>query len=364
MDTPPKPQAKRSLGARAFAYSLVVVLVILGIVEGAARALYDDDDLNAGHELHLFIDHPTWFWTYKPNLDIIRDSGVRFQTNSLGIRHTGEIEVPAPEGVFRILSLGESSSVGHTLEANQTYAAVFQDRLNAGAPDGVRFEVINAAREAWTVWQSAIYLEEAGIDLDPDMVLVYHQTNDLMPTNVIDAQSFLYRLDGTDRQRYERRRKVAPLLGILYHFKAYRVLRHALMMRGSADLPQMTHEYLDRAGRLQRVPTEDRREALRRMKATCEAHDALLVVLEPFYESRFLDDKVLEPFAQEYGVPFVSIFHWMNFQVSGPPSVLFTGDRIHPNAAGHEAIADALTRALTPIIQGRLPAQAAEGGAR
>ncbi len=138
--------------------------------------------------------------------------------NSLGFR-SPEIPMPKPEGEFRIVVLGGSSTYG-LFPTPEAAAGVrtFLERISAGAtaesdplvaralrgvhmPDVTSLlysltypgyleaklhdrgftnvRVINAGAEGYSTWESLIGFQLRCLDLDPDMVMVYHGYNDI-----------------------------------------------------------------------------------------------------------------------------------------------------------------------------------------
>jgi lysophospholipase L1-like esterase len=104
--------------------------------------------------------------------------GVPVSINRLGLRDR-EVAVPKPRGTVRVLGVGDSVAFGYGVRLEQTYLKVVEERLNAGARPGVRYEVVNAG------------VEECGLDayldsvrvlspvLEPDLALVGIVLNDI-----------------------------------------------------------------------------------------------------------------------------------------------------------------------------------------
>lgn len=104
--------------------------------------------------------------------------GVPVSVNRLGLRDR-ELAVPKPPGTVRILGVGDSVTFGYGVRLEDTYLKVVEDRLNASAAAGARYEVVNAG------------IEECGLDayyhavrtlapvLEPDLVLVGIVLNDI-----------------------------------------------------------------------------------------------------------------------------------------------------------------------------------------
>jgi hypothetical protein len=105
--------------------------------------------------------------------------GIPAVANRHGHR-SDEIAVVKGPGVFRILVLGDSFTMGASVEQAETYASVLQRLLNADAK--LRYEVINAGVGGWSPLQYAQYYEHYGPELEPDLVLVgFFVGNDLKP---------------------------------------------------------------------------------------------------------------------------------------------------------------------------------------
>ena len=88
-----------------------------------------------------------------------------------------------PPGVFRILSLGESTTFGDKLEATENYSYRLEELLNADPTLGRRVEVWNCGIPAYSTYQSLRWLELDGLGFQPDLVLFYHEINDFLPTH-------------------------------------------------------------------------------------------------------------------------------------------------------------------------------------
>jgi lysophospholipase L1-like esterase len=89
-----------------------------------------------------------------------------------------EFEDPPPQGVIRIVALGDSCTFGQG-NAQETYPAQLELRLNrdTGSP---RYQVINAGIEGLNSELALRRLESKVIPLRPDIVTIYIGWNDLM----------------------------------------------------------------------------------------------------------------------------------------------------------------------------------------
>ena len=99
--------------------------------------------------------------------------------NSRGYRGD-EVVVPKPEGVYRIVALGGSTTYGIPLGYwKNAYPWALQETLRDIY--GLRqIEAVNAGAPQYTSWESAVSLLLRVPDLEPDLVIIYHGINDLL----------------------------------------------------------------------------------------------------------------------------------------------------------------------------------------
>ncbi len=97
--------------------------------------------------------------------------------NAHGFRGA-EIPVPKPEGEFRIVCVGGSTTyTSDVLDDEYAYPAVLEKVLHNTGKTHVR--VINAGCGGWTTWESLVNLElRVCGELEPDLVVIYHAIND------------------------------------------------------------------------------------------------------------------------------------------------------------------------------------------
>jgi len=108
-----------------------------------------------------------------PNLD----SG-RIKTNSLGFRGP-EIATPKPAGTLRIAFLGASTTWCAEVSGNdKVWADIVARSVEAGLP-GVSVDYVNGGVPGYTVASSLRNLERRIAPLAPDVIVIYHLTNDL-----------------------------------------------------------------------------------------------------------------------------------------------------------------------------------------
>lgn len=97
--------------------------------------------------------------------------------NSLGYRGD-EIEIPKPEGQFRIVCIGGSTTYATDLDDyKMAYPSLLENNLIEAGYENIK--VINAGVGGWTSWESMINFELRILDLDPDVIIINHAINDI-----------------------------------------------------------------------------------------------------------------------------------------------------------------------------------------
>lgn len=104
----------------------------------------------------------------KPNARIVA-WGKELRTNALGFRDNAAVVPPKAPGEVRIIVLGDSMTVSAGVEFADTYTSLLEARLQRTHP-GVR--VINLAVGGYNMLQYALVLEEVGMALAPDLILI------------------------------------------------------------------------------------------------------------------------------------------------------------------------------------------------
>jgi len=116
------------------------------------------------------------------------DVNVWFRINDEGMRADRDYPRAKPVGIQRIVSLGDSFTVGYEVEVDETFSSVLENRLRAA---GRSVEVLNAGVSGFGTAEECVYLERDLFAYSPDLVLVSFYQNDL----VDDVRSDLFRLE-------------------------------------------------------------------------------------------------------------------------------------------------------------------------
>jgi len=116
------------------------------------------------------------------------DVDVEFRINGQGLRADRDYPYAKPPGVRRIVSLGDSYTVGYEVENEETFSQVLEREL---AARGFTVEVLNAGVSGYSTAEQLLYLERELLRYEPDVVLVTFYGNDL----VDNSRTGLFRLE-------------------------------------------------------------------------------------------------------------------------------------------------------------------------
>jgi GDSL-like Lipase/Acylhydrolase family len=141
--------------------------------------------------------------------------------NRLGYRGP-EIEIPKPEGKFRIVALGGSTTYSSATPAEESYPAQLQNILR----DEYGFqnvEVVNAGFLFYSSWETLVNFEFRVLELQPDMIILYDSVNDIVPREQLSVDCYrglntLRGLNATKGFWVERDSALSP--STLYRFAA------------------------------------------------------------------------------------------------------------------------------------------------
>ena len=333
---------------------------------------------------------PDVFWRYRPNQDL-QWQQIRVQTNAFGLRDRPRTR-EKPPGVFRILSLGESTTFGAELEATQTYSYLLEELLNADG--GRRVEVWNCGICSYTTYQSLKWLERDGLSFQPDLVIFFHEMNDFLPTYHRTGEGQALGLGRTDRELAAMSRRLGPLVVLLEKSDFYRWLRIRVLLAASRALapgleqrqrvyletgspeydpalklrmpwqalPAVAQDpgawpdplpYMKNPNPLCRVPDPDRAELLGELLQTLRARGVDLVLIHPAYRLSRPHRCVLTELAREQAVPVVEMERIVA-ETGVPKSDAFF-DIYHPKEFVHRRLAEELARVVRPRIPAAPP---------
>lgn len=162
----------------------ISVLIALSILELGARLLIRTPLLSP-HRSVLWEHHPRTYWAPKPNVHadgIDRKSPTEWNVFHVDIAPQGmrgpEVG-PKQPGELRVLLAGDSFTFGWGMPEGRDPAAQLRAKL-AEKANGRPVSVLNTGTIGFGPWQEQILLEERGLPLDPDVVILQlYPPNDL-----------------------------------------------------------------------------------------------------------------------------------------------------------------------------------------
>lgn len=123
----------------------------------------------------------------KPSLDLDLGS-FTIQTNELGFRGPAQ-SASKPDGVYRVLVLGDSVVFGWGVDEEVTFLRRFEAEWNA--KHARKIEVCNAGCLVYDTTQQWALLRDEGLALQPDLVLLVYVVNDIEPSRDIVEEALL-----------------------------------------------------------------------------------------------------------------------------------------------------------------------------
>jgi lysophospholipase L1-like esterase len=257
--------------------------------------------------------------------------GVPVKINSAGLRDR-EFSLAKPPDTYRILVLGDSTTLGWGVRQEKTYAKLLEQKLNDKPPPGGprHYEVINTGIGNYNTAQEVAYYKERGRLYKPDMVLITFFINDAEETpreetSWIARQSCLYvflssALDSMLRQSGRRPNYRDYYRGLYEDGKP-----------GWMACQAAFRELID-------LCRQDKIEL--RMVLLPELH-----TVGADYEFRAVHEKVRQ-IGKERSVPVIDLLDGLTGQ--DPPSLWVSPEDAHPNDKAMELFATQLYATLAP----------------
>lgn len=307
----------------------------------------------------MYMEDGYLFWKGRPNWKGYWWDGIEVSMNSFGLR---DKEFPRHKGgnVYRILSLGESGTFGAKLAIEDTYNKLLEHLLsNHNDNSKLTFQVINAGQCSYTSYQGLLYLEKYGLNLEPDLIMTYFESNDRLPSYFVLSSKeagfwdlFDYRKVGpgmTDRQLFRNRQKFFQLVTALNKSAFYRSLSGLILHIKTSFVFQarkkevIKEENSTMVKRTERVPEEDRKWIYSRLITIANRRNIKLLILIPPYVPYIYKDDKHDPFPWINQNENVFILDLGKVFKASPYNhdQLFL-DGVHPTQLGSKIIAESI----------------------
>jgi len=157
----------------------------------ARRDYFKGREINLGHMLTAS-PNPRLVYELIPSLDVLW-AGHEVKTNSDGCRDD-EFVRPKPAGTIRIAVLGDSTSFGWKVDEQDAYPDVLEQVFNQFSK-GPKFDVMNFALPGYNTAMERESLVAKGLPLEPDLVVLQFEGNDVDLPNFIKKPESHWRLN-------------------------------------------------------------------------------------------------------------------------------------------------------------------------
>jgi lysophospholipase L1-like esterase len=321
---------------------LTAALILAGLELGARLVFVGPPDwrgLERGED-ELLEGHPTRLWQLAPGHYALAGAKTTVHDGRLrGAAPAG----PRPDGVERVVLIGDSSWFGYRVADDETLAVQLEERL---AGSGIAAEVLNAAVPGYSTEQSSLLIEEVVWELEPTLLVLASFWSDASFDRFPDRD--LMALAASHRVR---------LLGRSALFRALAVSLD--LMRGGRGARIVSWPQLGAAQRegCRRVPVAHYaanldtmvRAARRRGVGAAFIAPGHAVILDegdhrtPSWGAYF---DAQEQVAAHHSLPLVRAYDALGAAADDQGSEALFVDGLHPSGRGHAVIAQALEGAL------------------
>ena len=270
-----------------------------------------------------------------PEMIYVVKPGIFREVNSRGFRDREHPLEKAP-GSFRLLIIGDSVTRGYGVAPEERYTDILQQRFIEG---GQPYEVVNFGFDQYATVQETALLDEWGVPMRPDRVIISYVLNDPEPDGSING-FFL-----EDR-----------VASIAFYWLSKKL--NQMMPADSRESLEKECHYFDYYSRLHCSPEKWQkvRQAFRKIRELSIRHDfpVLLVifpVLSGDLEATFSDypwKDIHQRVLAEAKINGFETLDLLPYFAEYTPGMLKLNshDALHPNPLGHRIAADAIYEKL------------------
>ncbi len=283
-----------------------------------------------GHERtgHRYLFDARLGWRNIPNWKS-KTNGQTISINSLGLRDR-EYSHAKPEGVRRILVLGDSYVWGYGVSNDEIFTELLEEQL---ADLNKNWEVLNSGVSGWGTDQEFLFLTDEGFKYDPDIVVLFFFLGNDATNNTNSKQYTMYK----------------P------------VFQGADLKLSNVPVPRPDDQKSRPTGD---DPMQHSVSLIAKISAACQAHGSKLVIVKfgTFLNPRRPD---LAKWDQEFSVeyerriedPLLDLDQAFADNGISAPLLLIGNDDGHWNAYGHKQVARIMYKYLneTNLLKARQP---------
>jgi len=358
------PESEQTKHRKGFLF--VVLLLTVLAVEGVGRIVYSVaydkkqkiylkayfglDSTYDPNMVSNYLPHHYLIYVLNPNVQYHYESfygeGQVQMINSQGYRGK-KFSKEKRDGVYRIICIGGSTTFGLTeKDETKTYPQMLEEELNKRFKKPT-FEVINAGTPGWSSAESLINFHFRLLDLNPDMVIIYHAINDTFAMRrdeegKSDNGNFRQSIDYKPPSKFSKK-----LLRIshLYRYIYARSHRVTFDINNLAVKPSPPGE--DQLKNLQQATGKYFKRNMEAMVTMAHANGIVPVLVTvghgPWSPSLPMLNEITRQIAQKKGALLV------DFELYSKPG-MFAGDNVHLIRAGNVVRVKVIAQALQPFL--------------
>jgi len=292
----------------------------------------------------FFVPHDSRGWALRPGYQSREVWGFEFRVNRLGFRGP-ELEEKKPDGVYRVLVLGDSVVMGAALPEEALAASKLAELLSAAHP-GRKIEAINGGVGGYDIKEERQLLLEDGLQLSPDAVVLVFCVNDVPGVGIGEQVNPLRDVWAPGKAWLVKESALALFIQSLYEQIGLK-REGRLSDRLAADRSPSTQARIDQGWR-------EYESELGQMVKAGEAQGAGFVLVAVPHAAQFIDQrkrflpqKRLAAMARRLNIAFIDLAPDFAAQASLP--YVFP-DPVHPNANGQKIMAERIAQVLNPLV--------------
>lgn len=329
---------------------VIISLTLMFLLELTVRRRKMAPELTLRYGDHI-VPHPVLPYHPRPNdthrVTIGNGEFTCFHRfNSLGFRDV-EHETTKPEGVYRIVGLGDSFTYGAGVEYEDTYLAVLERLLNAREGEHKKVEIIKLGIPGYYPETERLVLEEFGLQFSPDLVVIGFVGNDVYETYVgLDAvkicpHGFLMAREA---------KMISPLGEWVYlHSHVGRLVLSRYIQYRLKQIPEFKHDKVNMDNGPHESEWRQIEQEYTKISSLIQEQNAKLLVFQipqrgPWHDIDYYPMRRIYPVVQENGGHSLDLFPAMIERAK--VEKLYWDIDSHCTAAGYRVIAEQLFQAI------------------
>lgn len=340
--------------------ALLVLEVAIRLVAPQNIRFFDDSDLRLNA------------WEFIPHARHDSYIGVPVQINNVGLRGH-DIAVPKPDGVYRIVALGDSITFGYGVPNEKTFPQDLERLLNQNLVTSVHYEVVNAGVPGTGLSYYEYFVRKRASHLNPDLILICMALNDIT----------VYHPSSTEPPVGDSSRVRKFNFYLLRHSQLYQLwyvkLKSVLYGFGILDLrkehagdflpiepssPLQACAWASTTANLDRIVKEVREQGLQAVLVLFPLELQISTETLNFYNKSFhlnVDSialagnpqQILLQYAHSHGVPMIDLLPAFRDSARNDlflRNVSISFDPVHPSVAGDQIAAGAIFKGIAGIV--------------